>query len=289
MAQRRMINKKISINEDIAGLDIKAQLLFTWMIPHADDLGLLPFSARTIKALVVPMWDDTAEDIGNLLEDIWKAGIIEVVEINGDRFIHLKSFDENQTLKKDRQPQIVLKLKLKDNPKENWNLLEDIWKTHGTIEFPFGNLSLPEEKGREGKLREENIFNTGATLPEEKKEGILDTRPKEAGPLADDLKKRYNFTPSESKPGGISTEHQAKAFEYAKKLGIELKGIDTGRWIKIFKQAAGGRKTANLENAYAYCKDHPDWFEMDNKARMDLVFYIYENGLSEEYKNKVYG
>lgn len=278
MAQRRMINKKISINEDIAGLDIKAQLLFTWMIPHADDLGLLPFSARTIKALVVPMWDDTADEIGTLLEDIWKTGVVEVIEINGERFIHLKSFDENQTLKKDRQPQTVLKLKLKDNAKESWTHLEDTWNTHGIIAVPFGNQKFPEEKGREGNLREEKRREvSGTSLPEEKKEGILDTRPKEAGPLAETLKDRFNFYGPEK--SGSATEHQVKAFEYAKKLGIELKGSDTGRWIKIFKQAAGGRNTANLEKAYSYCKDHSGWFEMDNIARMNLFFYIFENGL----------
>ena len=54
MAQKLMIDKKISVSEQVANLPIEAQLLFTWMIPHADDVGLLPYSARTIKALVIP-------------------------------------------------------------------------------------------------------------------------------------------------------------------------------------------------------------------------------------------
>ena len=285
MAQKRLVNKKISVNEDIACLDIKAQLLFTWMIPHADDLGLLPFSARTVKALVVPMWDDTAEEIGILLESIWKKKIIEIVEFNEDKFIHLKSFNENQTLKKDRQPQTILKLKLKDSAKESWKLCESIEKTFVVIEFPFGNQEFPEEKRTEVIINEEKRTEvSGAPLPENETTKALDTRPEGAGPLAADLKARYNFSVPAEKSGGISTAHQAKAFDYAEKLGIELKGSDTGRWILIFKQAAAGRKTVNIETAYSYCKDHTEWEMIDNKGRMDLFFKIYENGLTGKFK-----
>lgn len=73
MAQRRMIDKRISVSEQVANLPLKAQLLFTWMIPHADDVGLLPYSARTIKALVVPMVDAiTSDSIGFQLESMEK-------------------------------------------------------------------------------------------------------------------------------------------------------------------------------------------------------------------------
>lgn len=301
MAQKRLVNKKISINEDIASLDIKAQLLFTWMIPHADDLGLLPFSPRTIKALVVPMWDDTAEDIGIHLESIWKTGVIEVIEFNGDKFIHLKSFDENQTLKKDRQPQTILRLKLKDDAKESWNHLESIAKTFGIIKIPFGIQTVPEEKGNEGKLSEEKgNEDSGASLPEksEKEEKSEKTDfpenpvsskdpppPQGNGPLADALKGKYNFTPPNTKAGGITKEWQDKALRYAKSLGIDLNYIPEGekqnirgRWFKVFRQAEEEhRKPANLERAYAYLADYEGNLEMLDK--INYFFYIYENGL----------
>lgn len=276
MAQRRMVNKKISINESIAGLSFAGQLLFTWMIPHADDLGLLPFSPRSIKALVVPMWDETADEIGNLLESIWKTGVIEVVEINGEKFIHLKSFEENQTLKRDRQPQTILSVKLKDKPKESWSLLESIWKTHGVIEFPFGNQRLPEEKGREENLSEEKrIEVTGATLPE-------NNTPDKTS-IGEILKGRKYFQIPSKRNDGVSTEWQLRAFNYADDLGIKLESKNKPRWLKVFKQAYEGRKPGNLTNAYAYCKDHPKWLDMNNEERMNMIFYLYENGLKENF------
>lgn len=53
MANRRMLSKSISISEQANDLSDFAALLFTWMIPHADDWGILPGSARKVKALIV--------------------------------------------------------------------------------------------------------------------------------------------------------------------------------------------------------------------------------------------
>ena len=119
-----MLDKKISVSEQVANLSIEAQILFTWCIPHADDIGMLPYSARQIKAMVVPMFDWSVEDIGNHLESIRKQELIEVFEWGGESFWRLKSFASHQTLKKDRQPQILAKIPLKTNSKESWDVLE---------------------------------------------------------------------------------------------------------------------------------------------------------------------
>jgi hypothetical protein len=117
-----MLDKKISVSEDIANLTTEAQLLFTWMIPHADDAGLLPHSPRSIKALVVPMKDWTIADIGIQLESMREANLIEVFEWEGDRFWHINAFAQHQTLKRDRKPQTIAK-NLGD-----WKTLDSIWK-----------------------------------------------------------------------------------------------------------------------------------------------------------------
>ncbi len=124
MAQKRMIDKKISISEDVASLTLEAKLLFTWMIPHSDDVGLLPYSARSIKGLVVPMIDEfTTESVGIHLESIRKARLIEELEWFGDKFWRITNFSQHQTLKKDRKPFTIAKYI------ENWNTVESIWKT----------------------------------------------------------------------------------------------------------------------------------------------------------------
>lgn len=117
-----MIDKKISISEDVANLTTEAQLLFTWMIPQADDAGLLPYSARSIKALVVPMKDWTMEDIGFHLDSIHKEGLIEVYQDGGDKYWHITNFANHQTLKRDRKPQTIAK------SLNSWKTVDSIWK-----------------------------------------------------------------------------------------------------------------------------------------------------------------
>lgn len=117
-----MIDKKISISEDVATLTTEAQLLFTWMIPHADDAGLLPFSARSIRALVVPMKDWSVEDVGIHLETIAKAKLIEVFNWEEDKFWKISNFSSHQTLKKDRKPQCIAKYL------DDWKTVDSIWK-----------------------------------------------------------------------------------------------------------------------------------------------------------------
>lgn len=140
-----MIDKKISISEDVANLSTEAQLLFTWMIPHADDVGLLPYSSRSIKALVVPMKDWSVEDIGNHLESIQKVNLIEPFEWGGDKYWKISSFLQHQTLKRDRKPQSIAK------GLDNWNTLDSIWKTVET---------QVSKEGREESNKDINIKNS---------------------------------------------------------------------------------------------------------------------------------
>lgn len=76
---------------------------------------------------------------------------------------------------------------------------------------------------------------------------------------------------------GIHTQWQEKAFRYADELGIKLEGSSKGRWLKAFKQASTGRKTANLESAYRFLIDYPK--PMSNEQKILFFFKIYENGL----------
>lgn len=117
-----MLDKKISVSEDVANLTTEGQLLFSWMILHADDIGLLPYSARSIKGLVVPMNETfTMESVGFHLESMKKANLIELFEWEEDKFYRLKSFSNHQTLKRDRKPQSIAK------NLEDWKTVDSIW------------------------------------------------------------------------------------------------------------------------------------------------------------------
>lgn len=127
MAQKRLLDKKISISEQVANLTkAEAALTFTWSIPHADDIGLLPCNPRSLKAMIVPMMPWTLEEFIGYVEMIVEQGLWVEVEYEGQKFYRLPGFSGHQTLKKDRQPQTLLKFDHASTPKQSWAKLEDI-------------------------------------------------------------------------------------------------------------------------------------------------------------------
>jgi hypothetical protein len=194
MAQKRLIDKKISVSEQVANLDIDGALLFTWMIPHADDFGLLPYSPRTIKALVVPMFDKyTAEDIGIHLEVMRKQNLIRVFQYKNDQFWQLLSFRKEQSgLKKDRQPLTIMKLELNKDPKKSWEKGEKIVGIHLEV---IGIHLESELKRREEKRIEENRTDKNRKDVEEKrvKREEKQLNPPSSGSESKDLTPKAKF------------------------------------------------------------------------------------------------
>lgn len=269
-----MIDKKISVSEQVANMPLEAQLIFTWMIPHADDFGLLPYSPRTIKALVIPMHDISAEDVGIHLETMRENNLIRIFEHNGKKYYKINTFSQHQTLKKDRQPQTILEINLSEDHKENWEKITNLIEAESTIEDAgrqtedSGFQMVPEVKGTEPNRTEENI-NTGKS-PEVKKS---------LNSVGSVIQNRYSFPPS--KTNGITTQWQDKAFRYADKLKITLTDDLKSRWLKVFKQAEAGRKSKNLEQAYSYLVDYPN--ALSDQEKIKYFFFIYENGLQENF------
>jgi len=274
MAQKRMIDKKISVSEQVANLPVEAQLIFTWMIPHADDFGLLPYSPRTIKALVIPMHEITAEQVGTYLEEMVKNNLLSVLEYNGKRYYKIANFTQHQTLKKDRQPQTILEVKLEEDHKINWENISKLLQLedNNTVVEDSGFQRVPEFKGTETNRTEENI-NTGKS-PEIKKP--LNS----VGAIIQD---RYKISLPTS--NGITKQWQDKAFRYAEKLHITLTDNLKPRWLKVFKQADLGRKIKNLEQAYSYLIDYPN--QLSSEEKIKYFFYIYENGLQENFQKHI--
>jgi hypothetical protein len=57
MANRRMISKSISTSRKLSRVSYLAALLFTWIIPHADDGGNMDEDWQIVAATVVPLVD----------------------------------------------------------------------------------------------------------------------------------------------------------------------------------------------------------------------------------------
>lgn len=276
MAQKRLLDKKISINEDIASLPIEGQLLFTWMIPHADDFGLLPHSARSIKALVIPMHDITTAQVEELLYIMEGLKLLEVVEVDGNPFYKLSAFNNNQNLRHDRNPQTLLKLP-SDKPEENWKLCQKAICHDNDMTKTGQRHAEYEEKIREDKRTEEKLI-TGDARPEKNTNGIKS--------LKDILLSNHPMDLSGRTGEEVRIQHewQDKALRYKEKLNLTLGQHAIKRWMKCFKEAKERGKEVNLEKAMSYLIDYPQ--PLSNEQKMLFFFKIYENGLQnfEEVK-----
>lgn len=82
MARRRYLSTEISVDEAVNDLAAEcgdfASLLYTWMIPHAEDDGIIRASLRKLQSLVVPMRrDKTEDDIRVALVGMVRFGLLE--------------------------------------------------------------------------------------------------------------------------------------------------------------------------------------------------------------------
>ena len=96
MANRRMISKSISISEQVNELSDFAALLFSWMIPHADDWGVLPGSPKQVKALVIPMRRQSAKEVEKAIREMVSQELIWWYEVDGKLYIQFRTFDKHQ-------------------------------------------------------------------------------------------------------------------------------------------------------------------------------------------------
>ena len=102
MPRGRMINKQITRSEKVASLPIEGQLLYTWMIPHADIEGRLHGDVWTIKAIVPLVTEITPENIPQLLTKMKEVGLIDYYG-NTAKYIQIHRFSDFQRLHKDRE------------------------------------------------------------------------------------------------------------------------------------------------------------------------------------------
>lgn len=82
MARRRYLSTTVSTDVAVAKLAREhgefAALLYTWMIPHADDAGSLPGDPEELLMLVVPgLRHRTAEDVQQALAGMVSLGLLE--------------------------------------------------------------------------------------------------------------------------------------------------------------------------------------------------------------------
>lgn len=271
MAKGRLIDKKISLSEKVASLDILGQLLYTWMIVHSDDFGLLQGSARTIKALVLPMTDCSNSDVEDQLDRMINIGLLDLLHISSKQYYRIIGSEINQSLRRDRQPQTILDVKFSDVINENWKLCEKLIseaRQSNDSQMPVNDSQMTGVdmlKRREEKRREVNTIGKTPEIKNGPLSGLLSKKSKEFG-----LDKR----------NGISTSWQEKAFRHAEELGINLKEEDKGRFLKIYKDESKGKNLGySTDSTYSYLKDHSIYSGLPYEEKLKYFFWIINNGI----------
>ena len=116
MATRRMLHNKISRSLQVNRLSLEAQLLFTWLISHADDEGRLYGEPEYIKGTVVPLKESwTSKEVGGYLVEIEKQGLIYYWQDSDRTIIEFVKWLEHQKIRKDRLQHSLLPTYLKRN------------------------------------------------------------------------------------------------------------------------------------------------------------------------------
>jgi 5-methylcytosine-specific restriction endonuclease McrA len=135
MAEGRMLKKAISTSRRLADLKTdSARLLYTWMIPHLDIEGRFYADPMVIKGSVVPRLKGFMEaEITDCLEDMDRVGLITLYVVDGERYFHLRKFEDHQTLNPKREapskiPNPATSTKRRCLKKSTWERIWTEWE-----------------------------------------------------------------------------------------------------------------------------------------------------------------
>lgn len=145
-----MIAKSISTSTRISEVSTFAKLLFTWIIPHCDDYGHLDANPKIVKAIVVPLLDEGADDVKKALEELAVKKLIRFYETEGRKYLEIDKWDDHQTFKTDRPLN------------QHSPLPDDEWNTMETKRKPDGNKR--KSKGSEANTSEAKLKDPLASM-----------------------------------------------------------------------------------------------------------------------------
>jgi hypothetical protein len=99
-----MLNKKISIDQEISKLSPETALLYTWCIPFLDVKGRILADIQVIKGVIVPYLDYmTHRKIKKCIEEITLKTDLVVYYGDNHKYMEFKGFLKNQTIREDRE------------------------------------------------------------------------------------------------------------------------------------------------------------------------------------------
>lgn len=111
MAEGRILSKRVTKSDKIAALGSDtSRMFYSWIIPYLDVEGRMEANTRLMKGEIAPLLDHiTPEKIQEILDELNRAELIVLYEINKKQYLQLMKFDENQpNLRKDREKKSVI-------------------------------------------------------------------------------------------------------------------------------------------------------------------------------------
>lgn len=103
MAEGRMLKKEISKSKKLAKCSPKAQVLWFMMLPHTDIEGRVDACPQIVKGRYLTMFNYTESAIQKYLEELHKARLIVLYQIDGDQYVEYTRFQDFQTLNPNRE------------------------------------------------------------------------------------------------------------------------------------------------------------------------------------------
>ncbi len=104
MAKRRMLSRRISYSKRVNALSLKAQLVYTWLIPFLDDYGCYHADAEDIKTIIFPKNKKiSTKNIEAALSEMQSSPLIYLYNSNGKPYLQYLNFTDFQTFRADRK------------------------------------------------------------------------------------------------------------------------------------------------------------------------------------------
>jgi len=82
---------------------IACQLTYTWLIPWADDDGLIKAETFQIQANVVPWVKVSMKEIERILKRLDEVGLITVYKVDQEQYVAIAEWEKHQKIRNDRK------------------------------------------------------------------------------------------------------------------------------------------------------------------------------------------
>jgi len=94
-----MLWHKISRSQKVAALSCdSARLLYTWLIPHCDNLGRMDGDPDVVRGTVVPTLSVRRTNVVLWLSEMQELGLIQWYEVEGLWYIQVAGWDDHQRI-----------------------------------------------------------------------------------------------------------------------------------------------------------------------------------------------